>query len=40
MLGRSFHDTPELLDEVLADHSELDFVQLQKNDIGWENSGI
>lgn len=36
----SFHDTPELLDEILAAHPELDFVQLQINYIDWENPGI
>lgn len=38
--GISFHDTPELLDEILAAHPELDFVQLQINYIDWENPGI
>ncbi len=38
--GMSFHDTPELLDEVLTAHPELDFVQLQINYIDWENPGI
>jgi hypothetical protein len=38
--GMSFHDTPELLDEILTAHPELDFVQLQINYIDWENSGI
>ncbi len=38
--GMSFHDTPELLDEILTAHSELDFVQLQINYIDWENPGI
>jgi len=38
--GMSFHDTPELLDEVLSTHPELDFVQLQLNYIDWENPGI
>ena len=38
--GMSFHDTPELLDEILTAHPELDFVQLQLNYIDWENSGI
>jgi predicted aldo/keto reductase-like oxidoreductase len=36
----SFHDTPELLDEILTAHPELDFVQLQINYIDWENPGI
>lgn len=39
-LGMSFHDTPELLDEVLTAHPELDFVQLQLNYIDWENPSI
>ncbi len=39
-LGISFHDTPELLDEILYAHPELDFVQLQINYIDWENPGI
>jgi predicted aldo/keto reductase-like oxidoreductase len=38
--GISYHDTPELLDEILTAHPELDFVQLQINYIDWENSGI
>ncbi|KUO74287.1 MAG: Fe-S oxidoreductase [Desulfosporosinus sp. BRH_c37] len=38
--GMSFHDTPELLDEILTAHPELDFVQLQINYIDWENPGI
>ncbi|MGD9503977.1 MAG: aldo/keto reductase [Syntrophobacteraceae bacterium] len=40
-VGMSFHDAPELLDEILAaHHQELDFVQLQINYIDWENPGI
>jgi len=38
--GMSFHDTPELLEEILTAHPELDFVQLQLNYIDWENPGI
>lgn len=38
--GMSFHDTPELLDEILTSHPELDFVQLQLNYIDWDNPGI
>ena len=38
--GISFHDTPELLDEILTAHPQLDFVQLQINYIDWENPGI
>ncbi|MDT8716952.1 aldo/keto reductase [Clostridium sp. 19966] len=39
-LGMSFHDSPELLDEILNDHPELDFVQLQINYIDWDNPSI
>lgn len=39
-MGFSFHATPELLDEILTAHPEVDFVQLQINYIDWENSGI
>jgi len=39
-IGMSFHDSPELLDEVLTAHPELDFVQLQINYIDWDNPGI
>lgn len=39
-VGMSFHDTPELLDEVLTAHPKLDFVQLQINYIDWENPSI
>lgn len=39
-VGMSFHDTPELLEEILTAHPELDFVQLQINYIDWENPGI
>jgi predicted aldo/keto reductase-like oxidoreductase len=39
-VGMSFHDTPELLDEILGAHPDLDFVQLQINYIDWENPGI
>jgi len=39
-VGMSFHDTPELLDRVLAEQPELDFVQLQINYIDWDNPAI
>ena len=38
--GISFHDTPELLDEILTRHPELDVVMLQINYLDWENPGI
>jgi predicted aldo/keto reductase-like oxidoreductase len=39
-VGMSFHDTPQLLDEILTAHPELDFLQLQINYIDWENPVI
>lgn len=37
--GFSFHGGPELLEQVLMEHPEVDFVQLQINYLDW-NSGI
>lgn len=39
-IGFSFHDSPELLEEVLKEHPEVEFVQLQINYIDWDNTGI
>lgn len=39
-IGFSFHDTADLLDEILTEHPEVDFVQLQINYIDWENESI
>ena len=39
-MGFSFHDSPELLDEVLSRHPEVEFVQLQINYLDWENGVI
>ena len=39
-VGFSFHDTPELLDEVLTRHPEMEFVQLQINYLDWESEWI
>lgn len=39
-IGFSFHDSPSLLDEILTDHPEVDFVQLQINYADWENPAI
>ncbi len=38
--GFSFHDTPELLDEILTKHPEMEFVQLQINYLDWESPWI
>jgi len=39
-IGFSFHDTADLLDEILTDHPEVDYVQLQINYLDWENDAI
>ena len=38
--GFSFHDTPELLDEILTKHPEMEFVQLQVNYLDWESEWV
>ena len=38
--GFSFHAGPELLDKLLAEHPEVDFIQLQINYADWENPGV
>ena len=39
-VGFSFHDGPELLDRVLTEHPEMEFVQLQINYLDWESEWI
>lgn len=39
-MGFSFHDTADVLEQILTDHPEVDFVQLQINYLDWENEGI
>ena len=39
-IGFSFHDTADLLDEILTAHPEVDFVQLQLNYLDWDNESI
>lgn len=39
-LGFSYHDNPELLEEILKKHPETEFVQLQLNYIDWDNENI
>ncbi len=39
-IGFSFHDSADLLDEILTVHPEVDFVQLQINYLDWENESI
>ena len=38
--GFSFHADPELLEELLTAHPDVDFVQLQINYADWENPGV
>lgn len=38
--GFSFHDSPELLDKLLTEHPDVDFVQLQINYTDWENPEV
>ena len=37
-VGFSFHDSPELLERILTEHSECDFVQLQINYVDWNHT--
>ena len=39
-IGFSFHDNAEMLDKVLTEHPEFEFVQLQVNYLDWDNAGI
>lgn len=39
-LGFSFHDTAQVLDEILKNHPEMEFVQLQINYLDWENPSV
>lgn len=39
-IGFSYHDKAELLDRILTDHPEMEFVQLQINYIDWDNESI
>lgn len=38
--GFSFHADPDLLDELLTVHHEVDFIQLQINYADWDNPGV
>ncbi len=39
-IGFSYHDSPELLDRILTDHPEVDYVQLQINYLDWDSVSI
>ncbi len=38
--GFSFHDTAEVLDKILTEHPEVEFVQLQINYLDWESPTV
>lgn len=39
-VGFSFHDSPEVLERILTEHPEMEFVQLQINYADWENEKV
>ncbi len=39
-IGFSYHDGADLLDRVLSEHPEIEFVQLQLNYLDWDSEGI
>ena len=39
-IGFSFHSGPDLLDKLLTEHPQVDFVQLQINYADWENPSV
>jgi hypothetical protein len=39
-IGFSYHSGPQLLDKLLNEHPEVDFVQLQINYADWENPSV
>ena len=38
--GFSFHDTAQMLDKILTEHPEMDFVQLQINYLDWDSEFV
>lgn len=39
-IGFSYHDTADLLDEILSQYPEVDYVQLQVNYLDWDSASI
>ena len=39
-IGFSYHDKADLLDKILTEHPEIEFVQLQINYLDWDSEGI
>lgn len=39
-VGFSFHDTAEVLEQILTEHPEVEYVQLQLNYLDWEDENV
>ena len=39
-IGFSYHDGPELLDQILTAHPEVDYIQLQINYLDWDSTAL
>ena len=39
-IGFSFHDSAKMLDQVLTEHPEVEFVQRQLNYLDWDSEGV
>ncbi len=39
-VGFSFHDTAEVLEQILTEHPEIEYVQLQLNYLDWEDENV
>ena len=39
-IGLSFHDSAEVLDRILKEHPEMEYVQLQLNYFDWESNSV
>ena len=39
-VGFSFHDSAEVLEEILTEHPEMEYVQLQLNYLDWEDENV
>jgi len=39
-IGLSFHDSAEVLDRILTEHPEMEYVQLQLNYFDWESNSV
>lgn len=39
-IGFSFHETPDVLEKILTEHPEMEYVQLQLNYLDWEDAAL